>query len=341
MVGTTVAHYRILSLLGRGGMGDVFLAEDETLGRRVVLKALPPAFVADEDRRRRFEREARAVAALNHPGIVTIYGVERAGDTLLLAMEFVDGQTLSQLIPPTGLPVDELIRIALALSDAVGAAHRHGIVHRDLKPDNVMVTTDGRVKVLDFGLAKLVDQPPGPRLAEEAADAGSLPTRTVSATQLGVIVGTPQYMSPEQAQGLPVDHRTDIFSLGVVLYQMATGLRPFEGHTSVAVLSSILKDAPRPIEDVRPELPGLLIRLVGRCLEKDPDRRFQDALDLRDELQGAAAGLTATPASRPASSPARCAARRARSAARWRLSRGPPPPGKGSRCCSPARRPSP
>ena len=299
MVGTTIAHYRILSLLGRGGMGEVFLAEDETLGRKVVLKALPPSFVADEDRRRRFEREARAVAALNHPGIVTIYGVERAGDTLLLAMEFVDGQTLSRLIPPTGLPVDALIRIALALSEAVGVAHQHGIVHRDLKPDNVMVTTDGRVKVLDFGLAKLLDRPSGPEPDQGTPGAGPGPTPTVSATELGVIVGTPHYMSPEQAQGLPVDHRTDIFSLGVVMYEMAAGLRPFEGTTSVAVLSSILRDAPRPLEQARPELPAPLGRLIERCLEKDPDRRFQGALDLHNELQEVAAGISATEAARP------------------------------------------
>jgi serine/threonine protein kinase len=168
--GTRIGPYQIIRLLGAGGTGNVFLAEDETLGRKAVLKALPPAFVADDDRRRRFEREARAVAALNHPNIVTIYGVEHAGDALLLAMEFVEGQPLSRAMPPDGLPVAPLLRIAIQLADAVGGAHRHGIVHRDLKPDNVMVTNDGRVKVLDFGLAKLVDRLPGPVTGETRGD---------------------------------------------------------------------------------------------------------------------------------------------------------------------------
>ncbi len=287
MVGTTLAHYRVLSLLGRGGMGEVFLAEDLALGRKVALKVLPPNLAGDADRQRRFDQEARAIAALNHPGIVTIYGIERFGDATILAMEFVDGQPLAHLIPEGGMRLPALLRLAIPLAEAIGFAHRQGIVHRDLKPGNVMVTRDGRVKVLDFGLAKLLGRPSGLAPSDET---GLVADGTVTApgTQLGAIVGTVYYMAPEQAQGLRVDHRADIFSLGVVLYEMAAGVRPFGGDTAMAVLSSIIKEPAPALAGVKPDLPREFTGLVDRCLEKDRAQRPQDVFELRDALDSLA-----------------------------------------------------
>jgi serine/threonine protein kinase len=199
MIGTTLGHYRIVRQLGTGGMGEVYVAEDTTLGRQVALKVLPRTMAGDPERRQRFEREAKAVAALNHPNIITIHSVESAGDVLFLTMELVDGKRLDDLVPPHGLPIDHILKLAIPLTDAVSAAHQRGITHRDLKPTNIMVTADGRLKVLDFGLAKL---------AEETADGSPgtvLPTELV--TGEGRIVGTVAYMSPEQAEGKPVDPR--------------------------------------------------------------------------------------------------------------------------------------
>jgi Tol biopolymer transport system component len=256
-------------------MGEVFLAEDTKLGRQVAIKILPEHLASDASRRERFELEARAVASLNHPNIVTIHSVERAEGVHFLTMEFVDGKPLSELIPPRGLPIDEFLRIAIPLADAVGAAHQKGIVHRDLKPANVVLTSDGRVKVLDFGLAKLREEQPG--------DMANLPTREL--TGEGRIVGTVAYMSPEQAAGKLVDHRSDVFSLGVVMYQMLTGEQPFTGDTGVAIISSVLKDAPRSVTDVNRALPRPLGHIIKTCLQKDPERRYQSAKDLRNELQ--------------------------------------------------------
>jgi tetratricopeptide (TPR) repeat protein/predicted Ser/Thr protein kinase len=277
MIGETLGHYRILRPLGKGGMGEVFAAEDTKLGRTVALKVLPPELSQDPDRRQRFEREARAVAALNHPHIVTIYSVEEADGVPFLTMELIEGRPLSELIPPQGLPLERFLQLAVPLADAVSAAHQRGIVHRDLKPANVMVTDDGRLKVLDFGLARLKEVNPG------GEGVSSLPTR--EQTGDGRIVGTAAYMSPEQAEGKPVDARSDVFSLGILLYEMTTGRRPFRGETSVATLSSILKDTPAPVGDLRPELPSEAGRIIRRCLEKDPARRMQTALDLRNELE--------------------------------------------------------
>jgi serine/threonine protein kinase len=235
MIGQTLGHYRILELLGKGGMGEVYLAEDTRLNRRVALKVLSTDLGADPSRRERFEREARAAAALNHPNIVTIHSVEEAGGVPFLTLELVDGKTLGELIPAEGLPLERLLQLTIPLTDAVGAAHQKGITHRDLKPANVMVTSDGRVKVLDFGLAKLREQ-----LEQDAQ--GSMPTQEL--TGEGRILGTVAYMSPEQAEGRPVDPRSDVFSLGVMLYELATGRRPFTGDTHVSVLSAILRDTP-------------------------------------------------------------------------------------------------
>jgi Tol biopolymer transport system component len=252
-------------------MGEVYLAEDLTLGRQVALKVLPPGLAATG--RERFEREARAVAALNHPNIVTLHSIDQSGDTPFLTMEFVDGTVLNELIPASGMPLDRLLKIAIPLADAVGAAHQRGILHRDLKPANVMVTADGRVKVLDFGLAKLQDV---------VSAREPLPTQEL--TGEGRIVGTIAYMSPEQAEGKVVDQRSDVFSLGVLLYELATGVRPFTGDTGLAVLSAILREAPRPVSELKPELPRDFTRIIRRALNKNPEDRYQSAKDLRNDL---------------------------------------------------------
>jgi eukaryotic-like serine/threonine-protein kinase len=277
MIGTTLGHYRVLDKLGEGGMGEVYAAEDLTLHRQVALKVLSPQFSADAERRQRFAREAQAVAALNHPNIVTIHSVEQAGDVHFLTMERVAGKPLSELIPPGGLPLARLLKLAIPLTDAVSAAHQRGITHRDLKPANIMIGDDGRLKVLDFGLAKLKEDP------VTGSAATILPTQSV--TGEGRILGTIAYMSPEQAEGRPVDHRSDIFSLGIVLYEMTTGERPFKGETSLSVLSSIIKDTPRPITDINRALPRDLARVIRRCLMKDPEDRYQSGRDIRNDLE--------------------------------------------------------
>jgi serine/threonine protein kinase len=298
IIGTTVTHYRVLRELGSGGMGEVYVAEDLKLHRQIALKVLPAAVAADSERRERFEREAQAVAALNHPNIVTIHSVEQAGDVHFLTMELVEGKMLSAVLTHNGLPIDRILKLAIPLADAVSAAHQRGITHRDLKPANIMVATDGRLKVLDFGLAKLKD--------DESAALGleSAPTRAL--TGEGRIVGTVAYMSPEQAEGRSIDHRSDIFALGILLYEMATGERPFKGDTSVSVLSSILKDTPRSVTEINRSLPRDLARIIRRCLMKDLEQRYQSAKDLRNDLEelkqaiesGEIAAATTVPASR-------------------------------------------
>ena len=270
--GNRLGHFRIRRLLGRGGMGQVYVAEDERLGREIALKMLPPE-IASHERRKRFQREAVAIASLNHPNIVHVYSIEELDGVPIMTMERVRGRTLADLIPPAGLPLKQLLDVAVDLASALAAAHEQGIIHRDLKPANVMVGDDGRVKVLDFGLAKL------------AAGSSSAPLPNASATSEGQIVGTVAYMSPEQAEGQRVDPRTDIFSLGIVLYEMSTGRPPFRGESAAAVLSSILKDTPPNVTDVNPRLPTDLARIVKRCLAKDLDRRYQTALDVRNELE--------------------------------------------------------
>ena len=256
-------------------MGEVYAAEDTRLGRRVALKVLSREWAMDADRRERFEREARAVAALNHPNIVTIHSVEEADGVPFLTLELVEGRTLDALIPPGGLPLDRILAYAIPLADAVGAAHQRGITHRDLKPANVMIGDDGRVKVLDFGLAKLKES--------DASLAASLPTQAL--TGEGRIMGTVAYMSPEQAEAKPVDPRSDVFSLGVVIFEMATSQRPFKGDTPLSILSSILKDTPASLTDLKANLPRDLARIVRRCLSKDPEDRYQTAKDLRNDLR--------------------------------------------------------
>jgi len=302
-------RYRVVSLLGRGGMGEVYLAEDTQLQRRVALKVLLEDAAADPERRKRFAREACAAAALNHPHIVTVHSVEEDAGRLFLTLEYVEGRTLAGRIPPGGLAVEELLTIAIPLADAVAAAHEGGITHRDLKPANVMLTKDGRVKVLDFGLAKL-REPAALADAETTAAMQGWGHAAVPSTVEGRILGTVAYMSPEQAEGKPVDHRSDLFSLGIMLYEMATGERPFKGDTDISVLSAILKDTPPSVVEVRPDVPRELARIVKGCLQKAPVERYQSARDLKNDLrrlQGelSAAGMGASHAGAVMSAPRR------------------------------------
>ncbi len=276
-VGQHLLHYRITGKIGQGGMGEVYVAEDTRLQRRVALKVLPQAMATDADRRSRFEREARVLAGLNHPNIVTLHSVEEADGVHFITMELVEGRTLAAMLPRNGFTFDRLLAIAIPLADAVSRAHREGITHRDLKPDNIMVDGEGRLRVLDFGLAKLHATP---------EDRANTQVETVSAvTEEGKIMGTVAYMSPEQAEGKEVDPRSDVFSLGTVLYEMITGERPFKGDTKVSTMGAILKDEPASISELRPVLPRHLGRVIRRCLAKDPDRRYQTALELRNELE--------------------------------------------------------
>ena len=273
--GARLGHYVLRMRLGAGGMGEVYRASDTKLGRDVALKVLPTELARDGDRLARFQREARAVAALNHPHIVTIHSVEEDGGVHFFTMELVEGQPLDRMIPDGGMPADRILRIAAPIADALIAAHDKGIVHRDLKPANVMVAADGRVKVLDFGLAKVN--------RDDVESGASMATELQ--TREGVVMGTMPYMSPEQVAGRSLDHRTDIFSLGVILYEMASGWRPFEGASSIELASAILRDTPRHLSDVRADLPADLARLVQRCLDKDPRHRTQTAREICDECR--------------------------------------------------------
>src|SRR5947208_5566391 len=266
MIGTRLAHYEIVSHLGSGGMGDVYQATDSKLGRSVAIKFLPEAFSHDSERVARFEREARVLASLNHSNIAAIFGLEESGDRKFLVMELVDGETLAERIKRGPIPVEESLGIAKQICEALESAHEKGIIHRDLKPANVKITLDGKVKVLDFGLAKAFET--------EAPNAvlSNSPTLSGAETNAGVILGTAAYMSPEQAKGFAADPRSDVFSFGCVLYEMLTGRQPFEGDTVSEVLASVLKSEPDPSllpKDLNPRLRALL----RRCLEKNPRRR--------------------------------------------------------------------
>jgi serine/threonine protein kinase len=272
VTGRTLLHYNIVEKLGEGGMGVVWKARDTHLDRFVAVKVLPAEKLKDAERQRRFVQEAKAASALNHPNIVHIYDIAEADGSPFIAMEFVAGKTLDQTIGRKGLRVSEALRYSVQIADALEKAHAAGIVHRDLKPSNIMVTTDGLVKILDFGLAKLTEPVRGD-FAE---------TRTVReagpATEEGAIVGTVAYMSPEQAEGKEVDGRSDIFSFGAVLYEMITGRRAFHGDSKLSTLSAILKEEPGALP---PEIPRELERVIVRCLRKDPGRRYQHADDLK------------------------------------------------------------
>lgn len=279
MIGESLGHYEVMERLGAGGMGEVYLAQDTRLERKVALKVLPADLADDPERLIRLVREAKALAALDHPHIVTVFSVEEDRGIHFLTMAHVTGQTLDSLIPRNGLSLERLLELALPLADALRAAHEQGIIHRDLKPSNVMVDREGRLRVLDFGLAK-----------RDAAWGGAISqasTRqmTEPMTRKGAVLGTYPYMSPEQAQGKSVDSRSDLFSLGVVLYEMACGERPFQGDNGLELLTSILRDKPRSIHLVRPDLPVRLGEIVDRCLEKDLRARYVTAEEVRRDLE--------------------------------------------------------
>ena len=273
--GSKLGAYEIQSPLGAGGMGEVYRATDTKLGRDIALKVLPAEMAQDPERLGRFRREAKALAQLDHPNIVTIHSVEEAVGVHFLTMQLVEGLPLDRLISQSGLPVDQIVEIASALADALAAAHEKGIVHRDLKPANVMVTKEGRVKVLDFGLAKDF----------RVSTLSDATMTSASQTQVGVVMGTPAYMSPEQTSGRPLDHRSDIFSLGVMLHEMSTGKRPFEGASPAELASAILRDNPVSVTETRSDLPSDLARIIRRCLEKDPRHRVQTARDVSNEFR--------------------------------------------------------
>jgi serine/threonine protein kinase/Tol biopolymer transport system component len=277
LAGKNISHYRVIEKLGDGGMGAVWKARDTRLDRYVALKVLHAAKMSDPERKRRFVQEARSASALNHPNIITIHDIDQDDGADFIAMEFVPGKALNRLIPVKGLPLDKSIDYAIQVADALAAAHAAGIVHRDLKPGNIMVSETGGVKVVDFGLAKLME----PR---RVADAGSV-TSEAAGTDEGMILGTVAYMSPEQAEGKKVDARSDIFSFGAVLYEMITGRRAFPGDSMVSILSAVLRDDPQPASEIVKALPRDLGKIVTRCLRKDPNQRYQHAGDLKIDLQ--------------------------------------------------------
>ena len=275
--GQTVGSFEIISFISRGGMGEVYLAEDKRLGRKVALKLLPAAFTKNDDRLRRFEQEARAASALNHPNIITIFEISQVGPSHVIATEFVEGETLRMRVNRAPVSISEALDIAVQVADALAAAHKAGIIHRDIKPENIMLRPDGYVKLLDFGLAKLSEQA-SPAVAAEAP---TIQVRTGS----GIVIGTAGYMSPEQARGLGVDNRSDIFSLGAVIYEMLARRKPFEGDTPSDTLAAILKTEPPPLSRVMPGVPAELTRIVTKCLKKDREERYQVVKDLWLDLK--------------------------------------------------------
>jgi serine/threonine-protein kinase len=271
-----LSHYRLVHKLDEGGMGVVWRAEDTSLDREVALKFLPAELKEDPQWLVRFRHEAKIVAALSHPNIVTIHSIDEAEEQLFLSMELVKGVTLDQLTPAGGMSLKSFFGLAIAIADAVGAAHEQGVTHRDLKPGNIMLRDDGHLKILDFGMARPVEQPP-------VSDSSEVTTTTLPT--YGALEGTIPYMSPEQVKGQSLDHRSDLFSLGVVFYEMLLGARPFAGETVAEMTASILRDEPRPLTESRPELPRQLGRIIEHTIQKDPERRFQTARDLSNELE--------------------------------------------------------
>jgi serine/threonine protein kinase len=290
--GTRLGPYEITAQLGAGGMGEVYRARDTRLARTVAIKTLPTELSVDPIRKQRFEREAKIISSLNHPGICALYDVGTQNGIEYLVMECVEGETLAKRIAKGPLPLDLVLRVGGQIADALDRAHRSGVVHRDLKPANIMLTQSG-VKLLDFGLAK----PSATPLSEATVTVGALTASSI--TEEGTIVGTFHYMSPEQVEGKEVDGRSDIFSLGAVLYEMLTGRRPFEGKSRLSVASAILEKEPESISSIKPMTPRALDHAIHRCLAKDPDERWQIARDLALELkwvseESAQAGVVVT-----------------------------------------------
>ncbi|GMR23763.1 MAG: hypothetical protein BMS9Abin37_2227 [Acidobacteriota bacterium] len=275
--GTTLGHYAILELIGKGGMGEVYRAQDATLAREVAIKVLPEELAGDKERLDRFKREARLLAKLNHTNIATLHGLEESGGRWFLVMELVEGETLSERIARGPLPLDEAIPLFIQIAEGLEAAHEKNIIHRDLKPANLKIGPNGEIKILDFGLAKaFAEETPEP-------DSSMSPTLTRDATRVGVILGTAAYMSPEQAQGKHVDKRTDIFAFGSVLYEMLTGNKAFAGEDVSEILAAVIKLEPdwRALPN---EIPPRLRELLHRCLEKDPKKRRRDIGDVRNDM---------------------------------------------------------
>ena len=309
--GTSLAHYRLVDKVGEGGMGVVWRAQDNTLGREVAIKILPAIFAQDAERLARFEREARVLASLNHPNIAAVHGLHEADGQRFLVMELVPGEDFARRLERGTLTIDEALRVAGQIAEALEAAHAHGIVHRDLKPANIKGDPEGRLKVLDFGLAKALEGE-SPR-----GDLSLSPTLTLRATQAGVILGTAAYMSPEQARGRTVDRRADIWAFGVILFEMLTGRRLFEGETVSDTLASVLKTEP-DWSALPATTPVPVRRLLRRCLEKDPRRRLRDIGDALLEIEQATTGAApedALAAALRAAAVGRAAVRHARAGA--------------------------
>ena len=284
--GTRLGPYEVVSSIGAGGMGEVYKARDTKLKRDIAIKVLPEAFAETPDRLARFEREAKLLASLNHPHIAAIHGLEEAHAIRFLVLEFVPGDTLAERLQKGPIPVEETLRLAKQIAEALEAAHARGVIHRDLKPANVKVTPEGQVKVLDFGLAKAFDEE---RLD---GDASNSPTLSAASTRAGVILGTAAYMSPEQARGIPVDKRSDILSFGSLVFEMLTGRKPFPGELVSDTLASVIKSDP-DWSGLPPDVPPRLRDLLRRCLEKDPKKRRRDIADVRVELEEIASGRDA------------------------------------------------
>src|ERR1041384_3564316 len=282
---TTLSHYRIVTKIGAGGMGEVYLAQDTKLDRKVALKILPPDVASNRDRMNRFVREAKSAAALNHPNIAHIYEIGEADGTHFIAMEFIDGVTLGETIHREGSEITRLLKFLQQVAEGLSKAHTAGIVHRDLKPDNIMITRDGYAKVLDFGLAKLVENS-GAGLGQ--TEDSNAPTNVLQQHSVpGMVMGTVGYMSPEQAQGKisEIDQRSDIFSFGCILYEAVTGHRAFAGKDVIDSLNKIIREPVAPITDFRTDAPNHLQRIVRRCLAKDPEDRYQTIKDVAIELR--------------------------------------------------------
>lgn len=275
MEGRTISHYRIVKLLGKGAMGEVYLAEDTRLKRSVALKVLRGHLREDPDSFRRFKVEAEAVARLNHPSIATLYTVEEVDDQWVIAMEYLEGLSLKDRIPDEGLDLEVFFDWFLPLAEALAHAHERGVTHRDIKPGNITITVENTPKILDFGLA---------RIRSGGVETGEIPVEE-TLTQVGTIMGSPAYMSPEQAAGGKTDHRTDIFSFGIVMYEALTGKRPFKGQTIEELITSILRDQPAPVAALRPGLPRLLGHVVNKTLQKDLRKRYQTVQDVVNDLR--------------------------------------------------------
>src|SRR5437667_2548188 len=281
--GTSLSHYRILSKLGAGGMGEVYLAQDTKLDRKIALKILPADLAANQDRMRRFTQEAKSAAALNHPNIAHVYEIDEVDGHHFIAMEFIDGQTLREHIHGRQTDLRKLLRYLQHVAEGLAKAHAAGIVHRDLKPDNIMITRDGHAKILDFGLAKLIEQRPMP-----GGDSSEIATAVMPQhSSPGTVMGTIGYMSPEQAQGKTkeIDQRSDIFSFGCILFEAATGKKPFEGESVIKSLHMLVYEPAPSITHLNPSAPPELQRIGRRCLAKDPDERYQSIKEVAIELK--------------------------------------------------------